>query len=203
MSSKKQENHTGTYTTLSQLINNGSSIFSDHLQHIIIYISIINESNPSRYVEEAFSPAMFSTLEDGKIVRGLAGIPSEGPVLIVGYHMMLGLELAPLIANIYAERRILVRGVAHPMMFNKLKQGRMPALSNYDTHRLMGAVPVSPTNLFKLLKLKSHILLYPGGMREALHRKVTSWFLVLEVILTGVHYCRICKWMVECSEFLG
>ncbi|KAK1441133.1 hypothetical protein QVD17_06971 [Tagetes erecta] len=124
-----------------------------------------------RFVEEAFSPVMFSTLEDGKIVRGLSGIPSDGPVLIVGYHMMLGLELAPLIANIYAERGILVRGVAHPLMFNKLKQGRMPSLSNYDTHRLMGAVPVSPTNLFKLLKLKSHILLYPGGMREALHRK--------------------------------
>ncbi|XP_076907500.1 phytyl ester synthase 2, chloroplastic-like [Bidens hawaiensis] len=124
-----------------------------------------------RFVEALFSPVMFSTLEDGKIVKGLSGIPSTGPVIIVGYHMMLGLELAPLVANIYAERGILVRGVAHPLMFNKLKQGRMPDLSNYDTHRLMGAVPVSPTNLFKLLKSKSHILLYPGGMREALHRK--------------------------------
>ncbi|KAL1352583.1 hypothetical protein AAHE18_06G177900 [Arachis hypogaea] len=35
----------------------------------------------------------------------------------------------------------------------------------------MGAVPVAATNLFKLLSSKSHILLYPGGMREALHRK--------------------------------
>ncbi|KAI3761879.1 hypothetical protein L1987_52301 [Smallanthus sonchifolius] len=124
-----------------------------------------------RFVEAAFSPVMLSTLENGKIVKGLSGIPSEGPVLFVGYHMMLGLELAPLIARIYAERGILVRGVAHPMMFNKLKQGRLPDMSSYDTHRLMGAVPVSPTNLFKLLKSKPHILLYPGGMREALHRK--------------------------------
>ncbi|KAJ9557582.1 hypothetical protein OSB04_012196 [Centaurea solstitialis] len=73
-----------------------------------------------RFVEEAFSPVMLSTLENGKIVRGLSGIPSEGPVIFVG---------------------------------------------------IMGAVPVSAANLFKLLKLKSHILLYPGGMREALHRK--------------------------------
>lgn len=124
-------------------------------------------------MEEAFSPVMLSTLESGNIVRGLSGIPSEGPVLFVGYHMMLGLELAPLIARIYSERGILVRGVAHPLMFKKLKDGKLPDLSSYDTHRIMGAVPVSPTNLFKLFKTKSHILLYPGGMREALHRKVT------------------------------
>ncbi|GJX51369.1 acyltransferase-like protein, chloroplastic [Tanacetum coccineum] len=124
-----------------------------------------------RVVEEAFSPVMLSTLENGTIVRGLSGIPSEGPVLFVGYHMMLGLELAPLIARIYSERGILVRGVAHPLMFKKLKEGKLPDLSSYDTHRIMGAVPVSPTNLFKLFKTKSHILLYPGGMREALHRK--------------------------------
>lgn len=126
-------------------------------------------------MEEVFSPVMLSTLENGKIVRGLSGIPSEGPVLYVGYHMLLGLELAPLIARIYSERGILVRGVAHPMMFNKLKQGRLPDISQYDTYRIMGAVPVSPTNLFKLFKSKSHILLYPGGMREALHRKVTLY----------------------------
>ncbi|CAH1453429.1 unnamed protein product [Lactuca virosa] len=57
--------------------------------------------------------AMFSTMEDGKIVRGLSGIPDEGPVLIV----------------------------------------------------------VSGKNLFKLLATKSYTLLYPGGLREALHRK--------------------------------
>ncbi|KAI3500948.1 hypothetical protein L1887_36777 [Cichorium endivia] len=124
-----------------------------------------------RFVEEAFSPVMLSTLENGKIVRSLSGIPSEGPVLFVGYHMMLGLELAPLIARIFSERGILVRGVAHPLMFKKLKQGKLPDLSQYDTHRIMGAVPVSASNLFKLFKTKSHILLYPGGMREALHRK--------------------------------
>ncbi|XWS58289.1 hypothetical protein CRYUN_Cryun08bG0021100 [Craigia yunnanensis] len=41
--------------------------------------------------------ALFSTMEDGKIVEGLAGVPDEGPVLLVGYHMLMGLELSCLI----------------------------------------------------------------------------------------------------------
>jgi len=117
---------------------------------------------------------MLSTLEDGTIVKGLAGIPSEGPVLFVGYHMLLGLELVPLVSRIYNERNILVRGIAHPMMFKRQKNGSLPEISSFDTFRIMGAVPVAPTNLFKLLSSKSHVLLYPGGMREALHRKVNS-----------------------------
>ncbi|XP_027350946.1 acyltransferase-like protein At3g26840, chloroplastic [Abrus precatorius] len=117
------------------------------------------------------SAVMLSTLEDGTIVKGLAGIPSEGPVLLVGYHMLLGLEKIPLVTRIYRERNILVRGIAHPMMFVRAKDGKLPDLSSFDSFRLMGAVPVTPTNLFKLFSSKSHVLLYPGGMREALHRK--------------------------------
>lgn len=118
------------------------------------------------------SAVMLSTLEDGTIVKGLAGIPSEGPVLFVGYHMLLGLEKIPLVSRIFLERNILLRGVAHPMMFMRSKNGRLPDLSSFDKFRVMGAVPVAPTNLFKLFSSKSHVLLYPGGMREALHRKV-------------------------------
>ncbi|PIA26035.1 hypothetical protein AQUCO_10000006v1 [Aquilegia coerulea] len=81
-----------------------------------------------RLVDIALSPVMLSTLDDGKIVRGLAGIPQKGPVVLVGYHMLLGLEI-------------------------------------------MGGVPVSPSNFYKLLSQNSHVLLYPGGVREALHRK--------------------------------
>ncbi|RDX75884.1 Acyltransferase-like protein, chloroplastic, partial [Mucuna pruriens] len=117
------------------------------------------------------SAVMLSTLEDGTIVKGLAGIPSEGPVLFVGYHMLLGLEKIPLVSRIFLERNILVRGIAHPMMFMRSKNEKMPDISSYDKFRIMGAVPVAPTNLFKLFSSKSHVLLYPGGMREALHRK--------------------------------
>ncbi|XP_075090669.1 phytyl ester synthase 2, chloroplastic-like isoform X2 [Nicotiana tabacum] len=126
---------------------------------------------PYRWMEVAFNPVMISTFENGNIVRGLTGIPSEGPVLLVGYHMMLGLELVPLVSRLWNEKKIVLRGIAHPMMFQRLGEGRMPVLSMYDDFRFMGAVPVSATNFYKLLSSKSHVLLYPGGMREALHRK--------------------------------
>ncbi|GAB2284130.1 hypothetical protein Dimus_018600 [Dionaea muscipula] len=125
---------------------------------------------PYRWIDATTCPVMLSTLADGKIVRGLAGIPREGPVLFVGYHMLLGLDIYPLMAQFFKEN-IIVRGLAHPLMFKKIREGLMPDLSSYDSFRLMGAVPVTGFNLFKLLSSKSHVLLFPGGMREALHRK--------------------------------
>lgn len=60
--------------------------------------------------------------------------------------------------------------VAHPMLFEG--SNATIDVSAYDTIRVMGAVPVSGSNFYKLLSLNSHVLLYPGGVREALHRKV-------------------------------
>ena len=115
---------------------------------------------------------LFSTLEDGKIVKGLAGVPNEGPVLIVGYHMLMGLELPPLCEAFLREKNIMVRGLAHPMLFSKTPESSSSEFSLTDWMRVFGAVPVTPSNLFKLLSTKSHVLLYPGGTREALHHKV-------------------------------
>ncbi|XP_042055622.1 acyltransferase-like protein At1g54570, chloroplastic isoform X1 [Salvia splendens] len=116
-------------------------------------------------------PVFLSTTEDGKIVRGLAGVPEEGPVLLVGYHMLMGLELSPLVEQFLREKKILVRGIAHPTLFSDLVESESKEFSFNDTIRLYGALPVSASNLFKLFKTKSHVLLYPGGAREALHRK--------------------------------
>lgn len=119
----------------------------------------------------ASSSVMLSTLEDGKIVKGLAGVPNEGPVLLVGYHMLLGFELYSLVEEFLREKNIMVHGIAHPELF----LGRLENSSNEfgmtDWLKVMGAVPVTARNLFKLLSTKSHVLLYPGGAREALHYK--------------------------------
>ncbi|GLU18723.1 hypothetical protein SLE2022_350070 [Rubroshorea leprosula] len=125
----------------------------------------------NRWLNIALSPVMLSTTEDGKVVKGLAGIPSEGPVLYVGYHMLLGIEVVPLVSEFLTQKNILLRGIAHPMLFERLREGRLPDVSTFDIIRLMGAVPVSGTNLYKLMSSKSHSLLFPGGVREALHRK--------------------------------
>lgn len=129
-----------------------------------------------RWFRNYAGPVLLSTMEDGKIVRGLAGVPDEGPVLLVGYHMLLGIELAPLVEEFLREKKIMVRGIAHPTLFSPLFEGENRDFSFFDYVRLYGALPVSPSNLFKLLKTKSHVLLYPGGAREALHRKVCIYF---------------------------
>lgn len=115
---------------------------------------------------------MLSTLEDGKVVRGLEGLPSEGPVLYVGYHMLLGFELGPLVIQFLREKNIHLRGLAHPLLFINNTDLVDPQM--FDKYKIMGGVPVSNFNIYKLLQSKSHVLLYPGGVREALHRKVIN-----------------------------
>ncbi|OMO99367.1 Diacylglycerol acyltransferase [Corchorus olitorius] len=126
-----------------------------------------------KWIITATDPVMLSTMEDGKVVRGLAGIPSNGPVLFVGYHMLMGIETISLVTQLLIERNIVVRGLTHPSIFVRIKDRRPgdPEPSDFDLLRVMGAVPVSAGNFYKLMSSKSHVLLYPGGAREALHRK--------------------------------
>ncbi|XP_052167489.1 phytyl ester synthase 1, chloroplastic-like [Oryza glaberrima] len=124
-----------------------------------------------RMLQYIANPVMLSTLPDGKIVRGLSGLPKQGPAVIVGYHMLLGFELGPLVTGVLRSSGIHIRGLAHPFMFDKKKEKIMPDPSYYDMHRIMGAVPVAAGNFYKLLAEKHFVLLYPGGAREALHRK--------------------------------
>jgi len=117
------------------------------------------------------SPVFLSTLDNGTVVRSLAGIPSEGPVLYVGNHMLLGTELRPAAIHFLKEKNILLRGLAHPVMFAKKYGSKLPDMHMFDSVRMIGAVPVSNINFYKLLRSKAHVVLYPGGVREALHRK--------------------------------
>ncbi|KAL8521233.1 hypothetical protein ACS0TY_011682 [Phlomoides rotata] len=120
----------------------------------------------------ATSPVVLSTLGDGEIVRGLKGIPDEGPVLLVGYHMLLGSEISTIIDEFLREKHVLVHGLAHPEIFTKAFEDKMQEnTSPLDYMKVFGAVPVTARNLLRLLSTKSYALLYPGGVREALHRK--------------------------------
>ncbi|CAD5333636.1 Alpha/beta hydrolase fold-1 [Arabidopsis thaliana x Arabidopsis arenosa] len=124
-----------------------------------------------RLLTAVTSPVFLSTLKNGAVVRSLAGIPSEGPVLYVGNHMLLGMELHAIALHFLKERNILLRGLAHPLMFTKKTGSKLPDMQLYDLFRIIGAVPVSGMNFYKLLRSKAHVALYPGGVREALHRK--------------------------------
>lgn len=120
------------------------------------------------------SPVMFSTMDDGKIVRGLGGVPNEGPVLLVGYHMLFGTELPSLFQEFLREKKVIVRGMAHLEMFTSSFGEPSKEFSAFDYLNVFGALPATGTNLFKALSAKSFVVLYPGGVREALHRKVCS-----------------------------
>lgn len=125
----------------------------------------------SRVLRNAVSSVFLSTMEDGRIVKGLAGVPDEGPVLLVGYHMLMGLELGPMSEAFIKEKNILFRGMAHPILYAENESGK--GFDYVDWIKVFGAYPVTATNLFKLLSSKSHVLLYPGGAREALHNRVS------------------------------
>lgn len=119
----------------------------------------------------ALSPVMMSTLKDGKIVRGLAGVPDKGPVLFVGYHALMGIELSPLYEEFLREKRTVVRGMAHPFLFGKKLESSRQEMSRFDTVSMYGGLPVTPINMYRLFQRNQFVLLYPGGVREALHRK--------------------------------
>ncbi|KAL9356231.1 hypothetical protein Peur_049484 [Populus x canadensis] len=129
-------------------------------------------------LQTASSAAMFSTLDDGNIVRGLGGVPNEGPVLLVGYHMLLGLELSSLVEAFLREKNIMVRGMAHPMLFTGGLELSSTEFSTTDWMKVMGAVPVTASNIYKLLSTNSHVLLYPGGVREAFHYRGEEYKLI-------------------------
>ncbi|XP_072954045.1 phytyl ester synthase 1, chloroplastic isoform X1 [Typha angustifolia] len=118
----------------------------------------------------ATDAVLLSTL-NGRIVRGLSGVPNEGPVLLVGNHMLMGLELGPLYEAFLKEKNVILRGMAHPILFSRKYETSRQEISRYDTMTLFGALPVTPINMYRLFSRKSFVLLYPGGAREALHRK--------------------------------
>lgn len=115
---------------------------------------------------------MMSTLTNGKIVRGLAGVPDQGPVLFVGYHALMGIELSPLYEEFLREKNTVVRGMAHPVLFGSNYETSRQELSRFDTVSMYGGLPVTPINMYRLFERNQYVLLYPGGVREALHRKV-------------------------------
>ncbi|CAN0554560.1 unnamed protein product, partial [Ectocarpus sp. 12 AP-2014] len=203
------------------------------------------------------SPVFFSVNEHGELNHGLGSVPDyqEGrSILFVGNHQLLGIDMPILVRKIFAEKHILVRGLAHPVvtgcgtgdLFETIKRQQesdetqakhslgasgitRPLVSAAVqavratsrrigsvvtacaktvadgaslAHRVikrdregfdrvegsasspsiservggfmakLGAVPVTPRNMLRLFKAGESMLLYPGGVKEALHQKV-------------------------------
>lgn len=119
------------------------------------------------------SPVFFSTSSENEVVQGLEHLPKDRPLIFVSNHQTLALDLGFLISGLLEEGGILARGLAHPSIFQEsdstnagsVNAGMRGLFTNF------GAVPVTPRNMFKLLKNEEVILLFPGGASEALKDK--------------------------------
>lgn len=124
-----------------------------------------------KQLNQLLSPVMLSTLQNGKIVRSLAGVPDKGPVLFVGYHQLMAMEVSSLLEGFFREKKAVVRALAHEVFFVGNFGTLREELFLFDVVSMYGAVPVNPINMYKLFERNEFVLLYPGGVREALHRK--------------------------------
>jgi pimeloyl-ACP methyl ester carboxylesterase len=116
----------------------------------------------------AVSPIFLCRGEDGMLTRGIESLPTGlggRPVLLVGNHQIYGADCAQIIREFINKKDTLVRGLAHPLVFND--RDSIPFLA--PTLKKFGAVEVSPAAIFELLKSNSTVMLFPGGAREALH----------------------------------
>ncbi|CAD7704397.1 unnamed protein product [Ostreobium quekettii] len=141
-------------------------------------------AGPLKVLARLTSPVFFSTMDDGRIVQGLSGLPASRPLLVVGNHQTFAPDMAMLVDELLKEKGILVRGLAHPFVsrtpdddgkagdlpdMGPLQPGGRPAISSMLT--TFGAVPVTGKNMYKLLSQGEAVLLYPGGVREAYKNK--------------------------------
>eukprot|EP00577_Skeletonema_sp_RCC1716_P010655 CAMPEP_0113399246 /NCGR_PEP_ID=MMETSP0013_2-20120614/15425_1 /TAXON_ID=2843 ORGANISM="Skeletonema costatum, Strain 1716" /NCGR_SAMPLE_ID=MMETSP0013_2 /ASSEMBLY_ACC=CAM_ASM_000158 /LENGTH=817 /DNA_ID=CAMNT_0000284111 /DNA_START=35 /DNA_END=2488 /DNA_ORIENTATION=+ /assembly_acc=CAM_ASM_000158 len=131
------------------------------------------------------SPVFFSTDATGQRRLGLSLVPTnDRPLLIVGNHQLFGQDLGMIISQLLEDRNIVARGLAHPTVAEGLLRGEQEVRTQRrryefgedvrfegDLFQMFGAVKVSPRNFFRLLQTNQTALLFPGGVKEALHGK--------------------------------
>jgi len=72
-------------------------------------------------ISELVSPVFISTGHDGRRRFGLSGLPEPAdvgrPIIFVGNHQLLALDLGPLVREFLIEKGFAPRGLAHPINF--------------------------------------------------------------------------------------
>lgn len=173
--------HNITDVILSSKIFNTSAITSSTKQPILNYFpseADLKEINQGivQTLYNSVSPIFLSRNKDGKLIRGLEPTPVGGsgrPVLFVGNHQLYGADLSLIIKEFLTEKRTLVRGLAHPALFQTDPERSFGQNISEITALLtrFGAVEASPASLCELMQMNATALLFPGGGREAYHRR--------------------------------
>mmetsp|Transcript_5731 Transcript_5731/g.16087 ORF Transcript_5731/g.16087 Transcript_5731/m.16087 type:complete len:504 (+) Transcript_5731:150-1661(+) len=65
------------------------------------------------------SPVFFSEAEDGSVQQGLSNVyaGTDRPILLIGNHQLMGLDMSFMVRQFLVERGRLMRGLAHPLIF--------------------------------------------------------------------------------------
>jgi pimeloyl-ACP methyl ester carboxylesterase len=145
-----------------------------------------------------FSPVYVSTDQNGKRWMGMSKIPrpsqaeSKKPILFVGNHQFMAADMRLWVADLYEQRGIFARGLAHPVTFlaptssrktraelgwrtpglvQRKNQPQTTPIAPADPMEFekFGAVLVSPRNYYRLMESGQDVLLFPGGAKEALN----------------------------------
>ncbi|KAK9809406.1 hypothetical protein WJX73_003127 [Symbiochloris irregularis] len=133
----------------------------------------ISADGATQWLRRLVSPVTFSTDAEGRVHQGLAHLPTSGrPVLYVGNHQTMALDIGFLIEDVLRERGVLMRGLAHPAVFGGMSAADTDGNSDFSNFMsTFGAVPVGGRNFFKLLQNNESVVLFPGGVREAYKRR--------------------------------
>eukprot|EP01026_Neomeris_dumetosa_P027374 TRINITY_DN2224_c0_g1_i2.p1 TRINITY_DN2224_c0_g1~~TRINITY_DN2224_c0_g1_i2.p1 ORF type:complete len:712 (-),score=43.77 TRINITY_DN2224_c0_g1_i2:244-2379(-) len=126
-------------------------------------------------LQRIFSPVLFTTDVNGRVVQGLQNLPIGEQILFIGNHQSTPLDFSIIVAKILSERGVLVRALTHPVA---LQQNESNANSMTSIMAKYGAVSVSPSNLYKLLHLGESVMLLPGGATEALKSQKNKYKLM-------------------------
>jgi hypothetical protein len=98
-----------------------------------VYDFVLNTTSPeyaraardALQSERLLSPIFLSISADGQLQRGLGGVPANSklydsaaakPLLFVGNHQLLALDLSLIVSRLLEEKNILARGLAHPVV---------------------------------------------------------------------------------------
>lgn len=96
---------------------------------------------------------------------GLEHLDASKPALYISNHALFGMDAPSLLLELYLLKNIYLRGAADRVFFH-------PALFFFGhILRQFGAFEGSRDNIHRLMEQGEHILLYPGGGREALKNR--------------------------------